>query len=193
MLRIVAGELGGRRLKAPAGQATRPTADRVRQALFNILGPPPPHARVLDLYAGTGALGIEALSRGAQEAVFVEQDPSVCHLIRDNLQALALTARTQVLCRPVHAALAKLVEQKPFAWIFCDPPYALDELPRLASRLAALCDADSRLIIERATKHAQELAGDASLQAHFLLEDHRRYGDSTLLFFRPTFADKETP
>src|ERR1700712_2454901 len=97
MLRVISGEHGGRRLRTPAGLRTRPTADRVRQALFNILLPPPPGSVVLDLYAGTGALGIEALSRGAARAVFVDDDKVACQVLRDNLRLLGLSGRATVL------------------------------------------------------------------------------------------------
>ena len=100
MLRIIAGELGGRRLRAPAGLATRPTTDRVREALFNILvsSPLPLYGgTVLDLYAGSGALGIEALSRGASSVVFVEQDPQAAKILRQNLHELSLSTRALVL------------------------------------------------------------------------------------------------
>src|SRR6187431_3176030 len=91
-MRIVAGRHKGRRLRAPAGAGTRPTADRVREALFSILGPVA-GLRVLDLYAGSGALGVEALSRGAEAATFVDSDPAALRAVRDNLERLGLEAR----------------------------------------------------------------------------------------------------
>src|ERR1700712_4417172 len=97
MLRVISGEHGGRRLRTPAGLRTRPTADRVRQALFNILLPPPPGSVVLDLYAGTGALGIEALSRGAARAVFVDQSRAAVDAVEANLQATGLGDRARVV------------------------------------------------------------------------------------------------
>src|SRR3954466_3891901 len=87
-MRIVAGRWGGRRVVAPSGAATRPTADRVREALFSILGPRVEGARVLDLFAGSGALGLEALSRGAAEATFVDSAPAAILAVRANLEAL---------------------------------------------------------------------------------------------------------
>ena len=119
-MRIVAGTLGGRRLKAPQGRGTRPTSDRVREALFSILGDLE-QARVLDLFAGSGALGIEALSRGARSAVFVDDDPKAIAAINANLGALGLEA-------PVHRrpALAYLnnASDGPFDLVFLDPPYS---------------------------------------------------------------------
>src|ERR671914_22179 len=89
-MRVIAGRYGGRRLQAPPGDATRPTSDRVREALFSVLGPRVDGARVLDLFAGSGALGIEALSRGAAAATFVETAPAALKALRANLAPLAL-------------------------------------------------------------------------------------------------------
>ncbi len=104
-MRVIAGSLGGRRLVAPPGRATRPTSDRVREALFSILGDVAGLA-VLDLYAGTGALGIEALSRGASHATFVEQARSALRSLRQNRAALHLASRARVVAAPVERVLA---------------------------------------------------------------------------------------
>lgn len=180
MLRVIAGELGGRRLRAPSGQRTRPTADRVREALFNILGPPPPAAVALDLYAGSGALGIEALSRGIIRTVFVEQDALACRVLGTNLAGLALRERSLLLTQPVRAALPQLAKHGPFHWIFADPPYASTEIPDLLESLArlALLGPQGRLCIERA---ARDNAPPAP--AKFALVDKRRYGDTALWFY----------
>ena len=106
MIRIVAGTLGGRRLRTPPGLTTRPTAERIRQALFNILGPLPPGCTVWDLCAGSGALGIEALSRGAGQAIFVDSDAVACRVLRQNLVDLGLASRTQVVQAPLSRFLA---------------------------------------------------------------------------------------
>ena len=106
-MRIIAGAFKGRRL-APVKGRTRPTAAKVREAVFNILGPAVPGARVLDLFAGTGALGIEALSRGAAAAVFVEDHPEAVKGLRRNLEDLGLADRTTVWPLPVAAALKKV-------------------------------------------------------------------------------------
>lgn len=190
MLRVIAGELGGRRLRTPAGRLTRPTADRVREALFNILGPPPAGAAVLDLYAGTGALGIESLSRGAAHATFVEQDPQVCQTIALNLRELGLAERATLLGRPVRAALGQLAAAStgPFHWIFADPPYANSgtsgELPWLLDLLgrSSLLAADGLLIVERAARDADAFASALAAHAGLALHDRRRYGDTALLF-----------
>jgi 16S rRNA (guanine(966)-N(2))-methyltransferase RsmD len=165
----------------------------VREALFNILGPPADAAWVLDLYAGSGALGIEALSRGAQHAVFVDADARACQQIRDNLRSLGLSARGTVLCGRVLSLLPQLASRpfSPFSWVFADPPYASDEPAQLLSRLArgALLANDAVLVCERATRDADSLsqaADQPALQGLLTLTDRRRYGDTALLFFSKT-------
>lgn len=122
-MRIIAGALRGRKLQAPEGMATRPTADRVRETLFSMLASRLgsfEDLRVADLFAGSGALGLEALSRGAAFACFVEQDRRAVEAIRANIASLALAERAQVLAR---TALA-LPQAEPFDLVFADPPYA---------------------------------------------------------------------
>ena len=128
-MRVVAGEFKGRRLQAPRGARTRPTADRVREALFAMLGDVS-GARVLDLYAGSGALGIEALSRGAESATFVERDRHALAALRRNLDAVGADAL--VVARDVERFLAR--QTGTFDLVFCDPPY--DDAPRLAPALS---------------------------------------------------------
>jgi 16S rRNA (guanine966-N2)-methyltransferase len=144
-LRIVAGEFKGRRLHAPRGARTRPTADRVREALFSMLGDVS-GARVLDLYAGSGALGIEALSRGAESAVFVERDRSALGALQRNLDAIG--ARADVRRQDVARFLAR--PEGTFDLVFCDPPY--DVAPAvgeaLSEALPALLDEDARIVTE---------------------------------------------
>jgi len=121
-MRVIAGYLGGRVLKAPAGMGTRPTADRAREGIFSIVGPTH-EFKVLDLYAGTGALGIEALSRGAVHAIFVENEGHALKCLSENLAALDLTQYSVVVRRPVERAHKDLVDMAPFDLIFCDPPW----------------------------------------------------------------------
>src|SRR5262245_38060022 len=136
-MRIIAGKLGGRRLVAPRGQGTRPTADRVREALFSALGDVA-GAVVLDLYAGTGALGIEALSRGAERAVFVESARPALVALRDNLAATDLSAASRVIALPVARATVEIARQGPFDLVLVDPPYAaLGEVPGVIEDLVA--------------------------------------------------------
>ena len=145
-MRIVAGEFKGRRLHAPRGARTRPTADRVREALFSMLGDVS-GARVLDLFAGSGALGIEALSRGAASALFVERDARAAAVIRRNLDAIGgLTA--EVRREDVLRFLARV--QDAFDLVFVDPPY--DSASRLAvplsQSLPGLVTEDARIVTE---------------------------------------------
>jgi len=144
-VRVVAGEFKGRRLAAPRGRRTRPTADRVREALFSMLGDVS-GARVLDLYAGSGALGIEALSRGAESAVFVERDRAALAALARNLEATG--APGEVRRQDVARFLAR--QEGTFDLVFCDPPY--DGAPAIAATLAAalpeILDEDARIVTE---------------------------------------------
>ncbi len=124
-MRIVAGKYRGRSLRTVRGQDVRPTSDRLRETLFNILAPRIAGTRFLDLCAGSGAVGIEALSRGANHATFVDQSRSACSVIRDNLTRLGIEAEATVLCRDAAAAIRWLASQgTQFDIIFFDPPYA---------------------------------------------------------------------
>jgi 16S rRNA (guanine966-N2)-methyltransferase len=176
-MRVIAGALGGRTLKAPRGQSTRPTSDRVREALFSVLGDVS-GARVLDLYAGTGALGIEALSRGASRAVFVENARPALEVLRDNLRTLGLGPVSRVLAQPVQRALAALPPEGPFDLVLLDPPYAaLVEAALVLAALPALTAPGARIVLEHARRDAApEVLGLA-------LEDTRLYGDTAVSFY----------
>lgn len=172
-MRIVAGEHRGRRLRAPAGGGTRPTPDRVREALFSILGPVS-GLRVADLYAGSGALGIEALSRGAAAAVFVESDRRAVAVIRENLAAIG-AEEAEVVQRDVFAWLRGApAEAARFDLVFCDPPY--DAAGRLAQPLSELLPRaaapGARIVTESATRNP--LALDLPLL------DERTYGSTRI-------------
>jgi 16S rRNA (guanine966-N2)-methyltransferase len=169
-VRIVGGELGGRRLIAPPrGSDVRPTPDRVREALFSILGERVEDAEVLDLYSGTGALSLEALSRGASRATLVDDNTA---LAQRNVDALSVGARVRLVRSDVERYLAR--ERGEFSLIFCDPPY------RLADRLQARLDKDlpGRLaddgvvVIESATRNPLRLSMPQLTE--------RRYGDTLL-------------
>jgi 16S rRNA (guanine966-N2)-methyltransferase len=172
-VRVVAGRYGGRRLVAPAGSATRPTSDRVREALFSVLGTSVQDARVLDLYAGSGALGIEALSRGAASAVFVDHAPKAIAAIRANLDALGIEA-------PVHRMAARAALRPPpigaaaYDLVFLDPPYrrAAGLGQELSDALPAVLAAGARVVSESDRRDPLELA--------FPLADERRYGDTII-------------
>jgi 16S rRNA (guanine966-N2)-methyltransferase len=172
-MRIVAGLYGGRRLTAPAGSETRPTSDRVREALFSVLGPSIQGARVLDLYAGSGALGLEALSRGAQSAVFVDRSRKAIAAIRANLEALGITAEV----RPIEARAAlraASARHEAYDLVFLDPPYRrAAELGReLSEGLTAVLAPGARVITESDRR--------APLELDLPLADERRYGDTVI-------------
>src|SRR5512144_2567254 len=123
-MRVIAGKFRGRPLRAPRGLTTRPTADRAREAIFQILGDLT-GLRVLDLYAGTGAMGIEALSRGAGHAVFVESDAAAAKAIRDNVERLGLTGQTTLLTAVVERARPRLEKLGPFDLVLADSPWRI--------------------------------------------------------------------
>src|SRR6266545_84018 len=121
-MRVIAGEFRSRRLKSVPGLATRPTPDRLRETLFNILAPCIEGAAFLDAYAGTGAVGIEALSRGARHACFLERNRHAIEAIRENLESLGLTARATVAAGPVLLTVERFTADI----VFFDPPYELE-------------------------------------------------------------------
>ncbi|WP_434043837.1 MULTISPECIES: 16S rRNA (guanine(966)-N(2))-methyltransferase RsmD [Sorangium] len=179
-MRVIAGRLGGRRLAAPRGEGTRPTADRVREALFSSLGDVT-GALVCDLYAGTGALGIEALSRGARRAVFVENGRPALATLRENLAALDLEEAARVVPLPVERALDLLRDEGPFDLALLDPPYAaLARAAAAAARLAGplgLLAPAGRLVLEHARRDpSPEIAGLTCAAV-------RTYGDTAVSFY----------
>lgn len=122
-IRVIGGERKGFRLKTPAGLSLRPTSNRVREALFNVLAPRIPGARFLDLFAGTGAVGIEALSRGACQAIFVEKDRSALRCLRDNLERCHLSASSEVVVGELPGVLTQLGPVLACDLVYVDPPY----------------------------------------------------------------------
>lgn len=190
-MRVIAGELGGRRLAAPAGDRTRPTIDRVREALFSVLGSVAGD-RVLDLFAGSGALGIEALSRGAQHAVFVESWRVAAATLDANLTSLGLRARADVLRLRVEAAQRELIARGPFDLVFCDPPWP--DIGKVTPALAELLRAPilapgARVVLEHPARAPFELAGSPELTAL----TQRAWGDTgvTVLQRQPDVAGHE--
>ncbi|MCK6534322.1 MAG: 16S rRNA (guanine(966)-N(2))-methyltransferase RsmD [Polyangiaceae bacterium] len=180
-MRVVGGRLGGRVLRAPKGDATRPTTDRVRESLFQILGDLA-GARALDLYAGTGALGIEALSRGASFAGFVEARRASAAVLRENLEALGLTGESRVVVSTVERAAPSLRGCGPFDLIFADPPWA--DMPaalRAVGRLVSALElADGcRLVVEHSAR--EPLALPSGLLLHPC--DARQWGDTAVSMF----------
>jgi 16S rRNA (guanine966-N2)-methyltransferase len=172
-VRVIAGEWGGRRLVAPPGAATRPTSDRVREALFSVLGARVEGARVLDLFAGSGALGIEALSRGAASATFVDSAPAALRALRSNLETLGAEGevRRQDAVRFV-AGAAAAGEQYDLA--FLDPPY------RFAGRLGAQLSAILPAVLASGGIVVAESDRREPIGLELPLLDERRYGDTLI-------------
>lgn len=156
-MRIVAGEFRGRALRSPKWDGLRPTSDRLRETLFNILGPSIRGARVLDGFAGTGAIGIEALSRGAAHVVFVERDPRAVTLIDANLAPLLAGDRPKpVIIRAGFADAVRRLDplnNEVFDVIVLDPPYAEHAAAEALDATLPLVGAATRLIIEHGTRH----------------------------------------
>ena len=172
-LRITGGELGGRRIRGPRGaRELRPTTERVREAVFSILGNVS-GARVLDLFCGTGALGIEALSRGAAEATLVDTHPRTA---RANLESLDLTERAQVV-REDAARFLRGAEEGSFDLVLCDPPY------RLADRLAADLDPLIRRVLAEGGRVMVESSPDRPLPLSLPVLTERTYGDTMIRIF----------
>ena len=173
-MRVIAGAYKGRQLRTPAGISTRPTADRVREALFSILGPLDGE-RVLDLYAGSGALGIEALSRGAGEAVFVDSDQRAVAAIRRNLEAIGVEAPVQ---RRDALAFLRDASEHPYDLVFLDPPYssASQLAGPLSERLPAVVTKDALIVSESDKRNPLELT--------LPLIHERVYGDTRIAIHR---------
>jgi 16S rRNA (guanine966-N2)-methyltransferase len=180
-MRIVAGEFRGRQLTAPGGDTTRPTAARAREALFSILADVSAE-RVLDLYAGSGALGLEALSRGAQRLVLVESSKAAQQAIRSNLASLNVGARATLLPLRAEVSFKALEPLGPFSLVFADPPWAdaqaaLLVLEKLAC--SALLAPAARLVLEHAARTPPVPKAGTRLNAL----DTRRWGDTAVTIF----------
>jgi 16S rRNA (guanine966-N2)-methyltransferase len=181
MLRLTGGEFRGRAIKTPPSQSTRPTLSKMRQALFNSLQTVVGEARVLDLFSGSGALGFEALSRGAAHVVYIEKDRSVCRLIEQNAKELGVSARVTVFCEPVMAECRRAVERGPFDLVLADPPYKDGWELKLVGEFPwdRLLVPGGRLCIEwgRVQSGIETLPD----QGHFLVKvREKNYGDSML-------------
>jgi 16S rRNA (guanine966-N2)-methyltransferase len=179
-MRVIGGEARGRPLKAPRGLQTRPTSDLMRGAIFSMLASMDvaPHL-VLDLYAGTGALGIEALSRGAEAADFVEQNNGACAVIRENLARAGFAERGRVIMRPVARALGSL--RGPYDLVFADPPYADGTIATFFTMpdVGTLLGPDAVVVYEHSSKlEAPPLLGELNLIKT------RAHGGSSVSFYQ---------
>ena len=179
-MRIISGTARGRKLHAPDGNETRPTADRVRESLFNIIQAHVRDARVLDIFAGTGALALEAISRGAECAVLIDNSPDAVRVMRKNIEALRCEAKTNVIACDWKTALSR-IKQTCFTIVFIDPPYHME---------SAYCEVMEALnvmnLIDNETLFILELSAnrDIRLPDMFCRHDKRRYGDTEIIIAR---------
>ena len=186
-MRVIAGAARGRTLRAPKGRTARPTSDRVREALFSSLGDEVVDAVVLDLFAGTGALGIEALSRGADSAVFVERNTGVATVLGVNLDSTGVEERSRVV-RAEAAAFVNRPVGGPFTLVFCDPPYD-EPLAGIVTLVETLADngaiaGGARVVVERDRRDPALQVDPPDLGRLLAMDRQRSYGDTVLLFLR---------
>lgn len=180
-MRVFGGTLQGRRLQTCRAASLRPTSEKMREAVFNILGPLPAEGAVLDLFAGTGSLGIEALSRGMQKAVFVERNAEIVSVLKENIRHCRLEEKSRVIGLPVSKGLKMLAARnEKFALIFLDPPYqeklAGDTLRDINE--AQLVTDDGLVVAEHSSKEILEES-----YGRLTMDDQRRYGQSCISFF----------
>lgn len=183
-IRVIAGQLKGRRIPTLSGRATRPTSQRAREALFSILGEQIQGATMVDLFAGTGAVGLEALSRGAARVLFVEQNPPAGASIHRTLSQFKISSSSRVLVEDVSLALQNsfLVGWRPFDVIFLDPPYRLPNIQQLMCQIeeADLIAPTGRIIYE----HFHKTKPPLSIGGWTLIRT-ARYGDTGFTFYQP--------
>jgi 16S rRNA (guanine(966)-N(2))-methyltransferase RsmD len=189
-LRVISGNLRGKRLFSPKGQELRPTSDRVKEAIFDILQDQFQGQNVLDLFAGTGALGIECLSRGASKGVFVEESPRSLIALRRNIEECRLKDRAEVLGRKVLPAL-KILEARgeAFGLIFLDPPYDKGE----ARRVLEVLSRSSILTPETLVVAEHSLSEGIDSIPPLQRVDRRKYGRTLVSFFRPEKKSADSP
>ena len=179
-MRIIAGEFRSRTLLAPKGMDTRPTLDRTRESLFNIIAADCSDARVLDLYAGSGALALEALSRGAVSAVLCDKSREAARAIAANIASLKVEDRARLMAMSDQQAVRTLEQERAeFDLVFLDPPYRMDTVPacRMLEEAGVLLD-DALVVIEHSAESVPEPP------ECFRLTDRRRYRDTMISFYR---------
>lgn len=178
-MRIIGGTARSRQIQAPAGQDTRPTLDRVRENVFNILQNRVRGARTLDLFAGSGAMSLEAVSRGAAHAVMVDKDRAAIAVEKANVATLRFEASTRILPMDWKQAVAMLQrEGERFDLVFLDPPYAMRDMTEVMASLVPLLAPDAVILLEH---EAQVMPSTAD---GYLITDHRKYGYVGVSFFQ---------
>jgi 16S rRNA (guanine(966)-N(2))-methyltransferase RsmD len=178
-VRIISGRFRGRRLKAPAGSGVRPTSDSLRETLFNVLGPTLDGACVLDAFAGTGALGLEAISRGASQATFVERDAVALRVLRENIDACGVADACVIIRGNFPSALDRRSEAR-FDLILLDPPYEIEDLPAVVAGAATFVAPQGRVVLEHSRRRRSPEAAGALRRTRVLTA-----GDSALSFYAP--------
>lgn len=188
-MRIISGSAKGRRLKSVPGTGTRPTADKVKEAVFSMIGPYFDGGTVLDLFAGTGALGIEALSRGMEKGVFIDRDPASVRTVRENLASAALSDKAEVYRSDAQKAVKLLARrQLSFDLVFLDPPYRMRDMDAMMERLreAGLLATQAIVVVEHEAAHAYPdfVAGLAAVRRSV-------YGDTAVTIYKPAGISPE--
>ena len=183
-MRVIAGQFKGRRLKAPKWPGLRPTSDKLRETLFNVVAARVPGARVLDVFAGTGAIGLESLSRGAAQAVFVEADRRAAALIDENALLCGAADRCVIIRDTAERALSRPIAGSPFELVVLDPPYDFEPLGGVVAAAASHVARAGVLILEHASRRPVPEVADARAVRTI------RAGDSALTFFEVGESDR---
>jgi len=182
ILRIIGGARRGKRLYSPRNLSIRPTGDRVRESIFNILAGRIVDSRALDLFAGTGAMGLEALSRGAKHAVFIDNHPAALVLIKKNIKVCGWTDRTEIIrWDPTRNLNCIKYPNELYSLVFIDPPYRSEMVPAILGHLDRSNALTSKTLVT--VEHASTEILDDKISA-FVLEDRRSYGKTLVSFFR---------
>ncbi|MDQ5986926.1 MAG: Ribosomal RNA small subunit methyltransferase D [Syntrophus sp. SKADARSKE-3] len=183
-MRIIGGEAGGRTIASPKGLKVRPTSEMVREALFNILGSLE-GTTFADIFAGTGCVGIEALSRGASKVAFVEKNPRMAHQIENVVQELGYVSRAEVLATDVKNGILRLSRaNRPYDIVFADPPYERDYISKTVQYCleGELMSKDGLMVIQHSVREL--LALPSGMKAFINVLEQRRYGDTAISFIR---------
>lgn len=181
-MRVVSGTCKGRALKAVPGNTTRPTTDKVKEAIFNMIGPYFDGGIALDLFAGSGGLGIEALSRGLDKAIFVDRDHKAIQIIRENIHTCYLDDKTEIYRNDADRALKALIKREiTFDFIFLDPPYKKQQLVSLMQKM------DQQMVVHKGSmvvcEHTHELELPASI-GELTQVKHEEYGITAITIYQ---------
>ena len=181
-VKLIAGGFGGRFIQAPPGSTTHPMGERVRSAMFNSLGETVRGARVLDAFAGSGAIGLEALSRGAESAVFVERDRVAQRVIAENISTVGASENSIVIKTTIVNWLESMSVTEEFDIIFADPPYHNPQFSTV-SRLIGLLKPGGHMVLSHPG------IGEVPIQNGIVVVDNRSYGGAHLTYFRKEISD----